>query len=174
MTPEELAHIRKLFSSHPTIDALFAEIERLNAKVPVVTDEIHAEFMRVKAERDEARAERDDAREECDLHARYKASAWEERDQARVESHTLMAELRFAEAGLTDRSIMELKLREECARLRAALEEISEYGCRHDTNPTLDHEWSIAEWYNYIKSMDARVRDMAREALASQGGGQSS
>lgn len=49
--------------------------------------------------------------------------------------------------------------------MRDALVDIRDHGCRHDTNPTMDHEWTTVEWYNYLKLMDDRVRARAADAL---------
>jgi hypothetical protein len=57
----------------------------------------------------------------------------------------------------------------ENARLRAALTDFAEFGCRHDTNPTTRQgvgEQKCREWYtDYIASMDSGVRQRAHTAL---------
>jgi len=54
-------------------------------------------------------------------------------------------------------------------RLREALTDFAEFGCRHDTNPTTQQgvgEQKCREWYTgYITSMDSGVRQRARAAL---------
>jgi hypothetical protein len=66
--------------------------------------------------------------------------------------------------------------RAEAAGYRAALEDIANFGCRHDLNPTgyfndCGHfeVWRGAGgWHAYVKSMDESVRERARQALATQ------
>ena len=66
-------------------------------------------------------------------------------------------------------------LRAERDELRTALQDIADYGCRHDTNPThiipqgtITKEWLrqyIGNWVKWCESMDSCVRQRARAAL---------
>ena len=56
---------------------------------------------------------------------------------------------------------------EENAKLREALTDIAEHGCRHDLAPTHVRlgEGPSGGWERYVASMDATVRQRARRAL---------
>lgn len=64
---------------------------------------------------------------------------------------------------------------EQIRVLREGLEDLRDYGCRHDLNPTIGgkiknlNDW--AGWTGYIKSMDEYVREKAAKALQSKAAG---
>jgi hypothetical protein len=61
-----------------------------------------------------------------------------------------------------------VELREENARLRAALADFAEFGIKESTNPVLhtaDQNAMQAAYVRYLMSVDKSVRERAKQAL---------
>lgn len=76
-------------------------------------------------------------------------------------------ELGNAHTEYTNRVLAERDtLRSENAAMREGLEDFKKHGTRHDASPTQASPWSNERWYEYCRSMDSRVREMAADTLA--------
>lgn len=63
-----------------------------------------------------------------------------------------------------------VRLREENARLRAALQALAARGIHADTTPTMSPGgWPTMKWYEYLIRADVTVRDIAQRALDNEG-----
>ena len=96
-----------------------------------------------------------------------------ERDQLRTnlaaakERAEKAEELGNAHTEYTNRVLAERDtLRSENAAMREGLEDFKKHGTRHDASPTQASPWSNERWYEYCRSMDSRVREMAADTLA--------
>jgi|GEM_PF-2704347 len=43
------------------------------------------------------------------------------------------------------------------------LDRILKSGIHADLTPTMDHEWTVEEWYRYLKSVDKHMREFAEQ-----------